>query len=424
MIHRRTVARTAQASLVAGLLGAFGGARAAWPQGQPISLAEALRRAAALNPQVRTAEADTLAAQGLARAARLWGYNPELDVGVGRLGGPDSSRSSYALGIAQRFELGGKRSSRIDAADQLLVAARARLVRRRDEVGAGVTRAFRLAQVARLRLETAREAEQVATQLQVAAEERLRLGAGTQLEVNVAAAAASRERRARLLSQRAYASARIDLGAAIGLPGAEAPEPVLDLALPAAQNRTEAELVALALERRPDLRAALAEREASAANLRGARALRWPDPALAATTGREESKLVRLSLSFALPLLNRGQAERAEAAGVLDRARIAEDAQRKQVEREVHDAFQAYERAQEAYTAFDREVVERMSENLRLAEESFRAGKIGLLIFSTVRRDLVDARLSYLDAIAELVESWAALSLAVGESILPETERQ
>lgn len=31
-----------------------------------------------------------------------------------------------------------------------------------------------------------------------------------------------------------------------------------------------------------------------------------------------------------------------------------------------------------------------------MAEESFRAGKIGLLIYNGVRRDLVEARLDYL----------------------------
>ncbi len=425
MISGRTIKRAAQASLIAVLIGGSGGPRSLWSQGvRQISLTEALRRAAELNPEARIAGVDAVAAQRLARAARLWAYNPEFDVGLGRLGGADSSRASYEFGIAQRFELGGKRGSRIAAADRRLVAAQSRQVRRRDEVAAQVTRVFLLAQVARMRLETAREAEQVAGQLKTAAEERLRLGAGTQLEVNVAAAAASRERRARLLSEQGYASAVIELAATIGLPGAERPEPAGDLSLPPPEDRPEAELVAIALDHRPDLRASIAEREASAADLRRARAFRWPDPALLATTGREESRLLRFSLSFSLPLLNQAQTERAEAAGFLDRALIVEDAHRRQVEREVRDAFQAYRRAREAYDAFDREVVERMSENLRLAEESFRAGKIGLLIFSTVRRDLVEARLSYLDAIAELVDWRTALALAVGEPHAAPTERQ
>lgn len=425
MIRGRSIARAVPASLLAVLIGGSGGSRPVWSQGvSQISLTEALRRAAELNPDVRIAEVDAVAAQRHARAARLWAYNPEFDVGLGRLGSADTSRASYEFGIAQRFELGGKRGSRIATADRRLVAAQSRQIRRRNEVAAQVTRVFLLAQVARMRLETAREAELVAGQLKTAAEERLRLGAGTQLEVNVAAAAASRERRARLLSEQAYASAVIELAATIGLPGAERPEPAGDLTLPPAEDRPEAELVTLALDRRQDLRASIAEREASAADLRGARALRWPDPALLVATGREESRLLRFRLSFSLPVLNRAQTERAEAAGFLDRAVIAEDAQRRRVEREVRDALQAYRLAREAYDAFDREVVERMSDNLRLAEESFRAGKIGLLIFSTVRRDLVEARLSYLDAIAELVDRRTALALAIGEPHAAPSDRR
>ena len=54
--------------------------------------------------------------------------------------------------------------------------------------------------------------------------------------------------------------------------------------------------------------------------------------------------------------------------------------------------------------------------DLELAQESLRAGKISLLEFNVVRRDLVDTRLGYLDALADLVEARSALELAAGGS--------
>lgn len=389
-----------------------------------ITLAEALRRAEQSNTGFRIAQSEAAAARGVARAARRPAFNPEFGAELGRLQDAGGDRSTYAFGLSQRFELGGKRGSRIGAEDQRAIAAQARLGRRGHEVTARVIRAFSFAQIARLRVATAREAEQVAVQLKTAADERLALGAGTLLEVNVAAAAMSRERRARLEAERAAASAVLELASSIGLPEEEAPAPLGDLVLPGPEERSENELIELALAQRPDLRAAMAEREAARWNLRFARGLAWPDPALGASLGREESRFLSFGISLPLPLLHQAQAPRAEARGFFEQASIAEEGLRREVAREVRDAHQAYTRAREAQAAFDRDAVERLSENLRLAEESFRAGKIGLLVFSTVRRDLVEARLSYLDATADLIERRILLALAIGEPVLLPPERQ
>ena len=66
------------------------------------------------------------------------------------------------------------------------------------------------------------------------------------------------------------------------------------------------------------------------------------------------------------------------------------------------------------FDAFDRGVVDKLSENLALARESLRAGKIGLLEFNVVRRDLVETRRAFLDAMSEVVEARAALDAAAG----------
>ena len=393
-------------------------------QAPGITLAEALRRAEQSNPDLRIARSEAGATQGIARAARRLAFNPEVSADLGRLDEGAASRRSFGFGLSQRFELGGKRGSRIRSEDQRFVAAESRLARQAAEVAARVSRAFALAQLARLRVGTAQEAEQVAIQLKAAADERLTLGAGTQLEVNVSAAAASRERRARIETERAYASAVLELASAIGLPAAEAPEPLGELVIPTPEERPESVLVELALARRPDLRAAVAEREAAGWNYRFARGLAWPDPALGATFGRDESRFLSVGISLPLPLLNQAQASRTEASGLFEQASITEEATRREVAREVRDAYQAYARAREAQAGFDREAVERLSENLRLAEESFRAGKIGLLVFSTIRRDLVEARLSYLDATADLIERRIALALAAGDPVPEPRERQ
>jgi cobalt-zinc-cadmium efflux system outer membrane protein len=387
-------------------------------QARPLSLEQALSEAREKSLEIRLAEADLAVARADLRTARLLTYNPEAGFSIGPSSNSDTTLTSYQLGISQTLELGGKRGHRRVAAERRVEAAEARLARSRELVFGRVRRAFGLALVAEARVATALEADSVATLLRSAAEERLRLGAGTQLEINVASAAAARERRARLQAERELTSARLELSTAIGLPPSEAITPEGEIPTAIAPTRSEDELVQLALERRPDLAGFRAEVAAAESERRLAGALGWPDPTIGVSGGQEEDfQVLRFGLAFPLPLWNRGQGARAQAGAALDRARLAEAVARREAEREVRDSYRALAQAIAAERAFDREAVERLRENLALAEESFRAGKIGLLIFNSVRRDLVEARLDYLDAVGEVIERSAALALAVGGDI-------
>ena len=407
--------RTISACVLIGLLVALiGEAQAQAPE---ITLSEALRRAAEQHPDLRVSEAEVRIAQGQLRQARTIAYNPEVSAAVGSTEGADTSLTSYEVELSQRFELGGKRSARIAAARWRVEAAKARLERTRELVAARVVRAFTLAALARSRIATAREAEQVAGQLQGAATERLAFGAGTQLELNVATAAVGRDRRARLEAERGYASALLELAAAIGLPARETVVPAGEPPPTPEVEENEAELVKLAMERRADLTATRAERAAAEADLRLARSLFWPDPAIGVSAERDDLRTLRFGVSLPIPIWNRGQGERAAAGAAVERAQLAQAGVERQIEFEVRDAYQGYLRARQAESGFDRETVNRLAENITLANESFRSGKIGLLVFSTVRRDLVEARLSYLDALADVAERRYALQLAVGGTL-------
>ena len=58
-----------------------------------------------------------------------------------------------------------------------------------------------------------------------------------------------------------------------------------------------------------------------------------------------------------------------------------------------------------------------LGENLSFARESFQSGKIGLFELSLVRRDLIDTRVAYLEALADLIEARHALEIAAGASL-------
>jgi len=384
-------------------------------QARPLSLEAALVEARAQSIQIRLAEANVAAARADLEAASVRSYNPEIGASVGPSSNSDTTLTSYQVGLSQTLELGGKRGNRQAAAEQRVTAALDRQTRSREEVLSRVRRAFGLALVAQVRMATAIEADSMAVLLNSAAAERLRLGAGNLLELNVAAAAAARARRARLETEQALSTALLELGAAIGLPASDAVTPTGEL--PRAQTIAPSEdsLVRLALTQRADLAALQAEVAAAEAEQRLAKSLAWPDPTIGVSGGQEEDfHVLQFSVGLPLPLWNRGQGARAQAAAGLERAQLVAAAARRQAEREVREAYRALARAVQAEAAFDQDVVGRLLENLALAEESFRAGKISLLTYNTVRADLVEARLDFLDAVADVIERGAALALAVG----------
>ena len=382
-----------------------------------VSVEEALERALRMHPDLALTEADVRIAEGESLRARTPLYNPEISADFGRATAEGRRATDYEAGVEQVIELGGKRGKRVSAATARLEAARSRRLLSRSLLALRVRRAYVLAVLSGQRLVAAREAETIANTLKSFADQRLELGAGTRLEVNVASAARGRAIAERLAAQQAVRASRAELAAAVGDPAVPALAPATEtLAFPAALL-SEEEFIRRALATRGDLAAAAAEITAAEAELALARALAVPDVAARVGTAREgldDERSNSVGVTVSVPIFNRNQGGRAVAQAQLDRARVAETALRQAVERDARVAFARYRAAREAQEAYDRDVVDKLAENLALAWESFRAGKIGLLEFNAVRRDLVETRRAFLEALAEVVEARAAADAAAG----------
>jgi cobalt-zinc-cadmium efflux system outer membrane protein len=403
-------------ALLAGLLTGAAPATA-----ESISVEEALRRAEDRNPDLKQLAGDLQAARGGLLGARLVPFNPEVGVAAGPAFADGQAPLGYDLSLSQTVELGGKRGHRVDAAQARVSAAELRLAHGRLQLAARVRRAYFLAVVARSRVSATREAEEVAADLKTAADDRARLGAGTQLEQNVASSVLGRARRDRLGAERHYREALTELATVTGTAAEGRPEPgdapLPDFGPPAL---SENELVARALARRGDVAASTRERVAAEADAALAGSQAVPDVSLSAAYGRDavdRTDALTFGLAVPVPIFNRNQGGRAVASAALAKAQIAEATARREAERQARAAVNSYGFALDAVRGFDRDVVEKLKENLDLARESVRSGKIGLLLFNSVRRDLVDTRLAYLDALSELVEARSALELTAGGSL-------
>jgi cobalt-zinc-cadmium efflux system outer membrane protein len=387
-----------------------------------ISLDEAVRRAKQENPVVQESASDVELAEGGLLAARTYPHNPELGVSLGPAFGGGETFLDWEVSLGQIIELGGKRSYRVAGAEARRGGAGAKLAWNRWLVEAGVRRAYFLGLVARARVETAKEAEAVAGEIKKAAQERLRLGAATQLEVNVAIADEGKAVRERLEAENRYQASLVDLGAAIGAPANDWLEPEGAPSTFPELSWSEDDFVAGALAFRPDLAASRSERQAAAADLDLAGAEAVPDLSLVISYGQSHEPglvvdSVLVGVSLPIPLWNRNQGGGQSAQAGLKRAQIAEGAARRDAERDARGAHRMYRKAREAVLAFDKNVVEKLGENLDLARESYLAGKIGLVEFNVLRKGLVEARTAYLDALTSAVDARFVVETAAGKPV-------
>jgi cobalt-zinc-cadmium efflux system outer membrane protein len=389
---------------------------------RPITLADALV-AAEQSPALGIAHAQVDQSRGNLEQAELYMYNPALTgaAGVSRVSGSGGGGSffDFEIGISQAIELGGKRNARSRSARAERDAASENRDAVRNAIRAEVRRAFELAIVAQSRVGVTTENERAAREFRDAANERLKLGAATQTDVNVAVSVLGRAIAAKKAAERDLLLARQALGDALGVSGADL-EPSGPLPTFAKAGSSEDQLVASALRERRDLLAIDHRRDARSADVDLADAQAVPDPELSVSWARDavdQANAVVVGLRIELPIWNRNQGNRQAARALRTRVTIEARAYRAGVEREVRTSFRRYGAATDAIASFDQQVVGTLAENLKLARDSLAAGKLGLLDLNNVRRDLVDSQLTYLDSIAEAIESRAALERAIGRSL-------
>ncbi len=220
-----------------------------------------------------------------------------------------------------------------------------------------------------------------------------------------------RARHDRLDAERRNDAAIAALATAIGAGADEVLQPVGVLELPPDVTTAPEALRATALEDRADLlvarsSVALAQREIAAAD-----ALRSPDLTWGSATASSRIQ------GFAWCAQRSWLWERAVRAG--GERGLRSSGPGATGSREVTVAISSYQKMREAVLGFDREVNERLHENLELARESFASGKIDYYEFNVVRRELIANRLAYLDAFEEAIDARSELQRVTGTEVTP-----
>jgi cobalt-zinc-cadmium efflux system outer membrane protein len=381
-----------------------------------LRLDDGLARARTANPALRAASADVEAALGRHRQAGLVPANPVLAADLASRRKPGDDTLDRGVSLSQEVEVGGQRGLRIGAEAHDVARARYRLADRERTVDAEVRRAFAGAVAADERRRLAADSVRLVTRLADAIRRRVAAGDVGELDERLADVEAARAAQAlaSAVVERARAVARV--ANAIGA----RPDAAFDVAReepPVGRMPGEAELLALALDSRPDLGAAKEEAarldaEAALARRRGL----VPNPVFRGFF-RVESGNERIAggeVAIPLPVWNREQGTETALRAGAAAARAEVERLTREIPRQVHVAVVRRTEAAAAWRRWKREALPAAAAAHELVDRAYAGGYVGLPDVLVAQDRLVQARAAAIGAALDLAEAHADLVEAIG----------
>lgn len=390
-----------------------------------LSLSDAQRLALERNPAFLADRQEAEIARGELLEARVYNYNPEAEFDAPGAGGVGFGE--YEGRLTQEIEIGGQRGLRIRAARRGLARADFGVRDAARSTLAEASTAFFGTLAANRRLELAEDVLSLNQRLLTATRAQLRAGDISALDANLVEIETGRAR-ARVLAERREAiRAMLELKRLAALPP-DQPLLLLDAALeapPQALLNLDS-LVALALDRRPDLAAGTAAVEEQQMRIRLARRAAIPNLSVGVIAMRDRSgdaSRIGVGVAIPLPVWDRNQGIIAQRHATAEQARWQVRATELQIRTQVTGAYRAYLAATEEVRIYEEEVLRPARENQRLLDTAYRAGKIGLPELLLLRNQLLDAELGYWDAwLAQwdaLIDLQAATATLSADAVFP-----
>ena len=379
----------------------------------PLTFEQALTIARERAPRVAVARARIDEARGrLAGAQVRFRDNPVVDASAGPRWLDTGIVTDYDVGISQVFELGNRRAARIEGAEAAISRETAVSDASTRQVVRDVAVSFVRALQAQTRIEVLRAVEGVAKEAFDVADRRFRAGDIALLDLNVARAAVSRAASQTRAAEAERSAAIGELKAQLAWSDAVDPQPVGELTDRIRAGR--AVQVVPAVER-PEVQSLVAEAAEARAEVHLGRALKKPDVGFGARVKRDEGNQAAIgAFSISLPLFNAGQEQIATGLARERRAELERTAVMSEIDLRLRAARQTFELRASATEPLERDVLPGLEENERLARRSFEVGELSLPDLLVVRREFVDPRLQYVDALADAAIASIDWQMAAG----------
>jgi outer membrane protein TolC len=390
-----------------------------------VSLAEARRRAASVDPNAVDARGRIETASWLRRAALADIFTPNLTAGVGythfsepffNFGtgsiSPNATsatiQASYTLLGGGKFGVLSASRASVESAEANETAVRFRTALVIDAAYFAVLADRELARVAAERLRRAEEQFGIARARVLAGEAISSDSLQLLLEVN-------RARLAILSRDSALVTSRLRLGRRIGLPGPADAAPV-DTLMPPPLPMSQEQAIAEARDRGPEVDAARAEERGANAVLGVARDLYWPEITIAAMTGAYDAELFpsatkrsQVAVNVAVPIWNGGKRELAVTRARADRnsARAVRADRERAVGELVAQAYHGY--------LTSRAGIELALVGVAVSTENYRVQRARYREGATTILDLMEAQVGLSESEATLVQARYSTRLALAE---------
>jgi len=377
------------------------------PEAAPVGpLQNAIRSVWDTSADVQAARADLEAARARARAAAQPLYNPELSVDAENA---DVNRRTAGIGLT--LDVSGKRRARSAQGDAQLRASEADYALLRREVAGRWLKAWFAASLTEKQNELARRRVELMQRFDDLAAQRLKVGDISSPERDLAGLALGDAHIQQATLAGNAASARAELLSISDR--VEPPE------LPEGLPPRAASVTPRSPEMLPELVAAQARQDSAEAGVQVAQRARIPDPTVRLVGGQVRSgpvadRVIGVSVSIPLPVLNTGRAEvdaaraDADAAAANLRARflqlraVQQQAQARYAA--LHDAAQAFRTGRAA--AYE--------ERTALLEKLWRAGEIGTSDYLLQLKQSLDAALSGIELENQIWQAWFDYLAAAG----------
>jgi cobalt-zinc-cadmium efflux system outer membrane protein len=394
------------------------------------SSAELVRRALLSNGELAAARLEIERARARLRQAGLR-PNPTVEVEgmTGSLTGSPGEHET-SIGITLPLEISGQRARRIDVAHAELESSEAEVADRERRLTGQVLEAYAEALAAMRELQITEGINELDVRTANFVQVRVSEGESAPIELSLLQVEVDRLKSRRALLEGRIQAALLKLKSVAGI---ESDEPIRlreDLAV-RSQTLPPGSIEAavdIALRTRPDLRLARLTEEAARAGLRLAQAQGRPDVALSTKYSQDETifndtpvgpisnrdKLLTFGMSVSLPVFNRNQGGKAEAAIAITQAQRRREFLEQIVKAEVKSAYARYEAANRALATFESGVIARSTDNIRRIRAAYQLGEYRVSDLLAEQRRLLDSQRDFTETLSERYKALSDLQLAIG----------
>jgi cobalt-zinc-cadmium efflux system outer membrane protein len=400
---------------------------------QGASAGDLVRRSLDSNGELAAARLEIERARARLRQASLR-PNPTLDVEhtTGSLTG-SAGESETSVGVSLPLEVGGKRKRRIELARAELEAVEAEVADRERRLANDVLSVYAEGLAALRELEVTEGLTDIDLRTVVVVQARVNEGESAPIELNLLRTEVDRLRSRRALVEGRLKATLLRLKALTGIPASESLRLREDISTPGLPPFPASLEVAIevALRTRPDLRLARLNEEVAQAGLRLARAQGATDASVFTRYAqgrssfddtpvgvlRDKDRTLSFGVSVGIPVFNKNQGAKEEAAVAISQARARREFAESVVRSEVASAYARYEAASGAVLTYEQGVIRRSTDNIRTMRAAYEIGAFSITDLLAEQRRLIDSQREFTEALTERYRAAADLLTAMGAPV-------